>query len=96
MAHVRRGRMGLGTHNAMNTAAVGKGVTAAKNGSVVDLKRNVLGGGIAKRIVTRATLKTGLIHIIDPSHVSFNCFQAVNFVCFFSSRSKAQNHGIDR
>lgn len=61
MAHVRRGRMGLGTHNAMNTAAVGKGVTAAKNGSVVDLKRNVLGGGIAKRIVTRATLKT-----VDP------------------------------
>ena len=61
MAHVRRGRMGLGTHNVLNTAAAGKAVTATKNGSVVDLKRNVLGGGIAKRIVTRAALKTGLI-----------------------------------
>ena len=55
MAHVRRGRMGYATHNVLNVAA-GK--------PVVDLKRNVLGGGIAKRIVTRAALKNGIINNI--------------------------------
>ena len=47
--------MGYATHNVLNVAA-GK--------PVVDLKRNVLGGGIAKRIVTRAALKNGIINNI--------------------------------
>ena len=64
--------MGLGTHNVLNVAA-GKPVAAAKSCSVVDLKRNVLGGGIAKRIVTRTALRTGLIHNIVYVLLLFLC-----------------------
>ena len=60
MAHLRRGRMGLANReNLVVPGQAGKGIAVGTKANV-DLSRNVVGGAIAKKMVTRAALKPGI------------------------------------